>query len=313
MVGPGASQRYPTVSFPASVFRVLLPAVLLLVAPLMAAPMHYRHNAPESSLDRRYVFHWKVLETALEKTRATDGDYVLEPGEVMTEERQLFELERATGSLTVVYQGTTPEMERTLWPVRIPVDRDLVGYRVLLVRRERLALFAAVRTVADLKPLTFGLGLGWFDVEVVRANGLRVVTGSSYEGLFDMLNNGRFDAFPRGAVEVLDELKARRERYPEFVIEPGLLVYYPMPMYFWFARNDAGRRLAGRAEAGMRRMIEDGSYDRLFSEYQDEKIVALGLKDRRILRLSNPLLGAETPLQDGRLWFDPATYRPRAR
>ncbi|OYU99902.1 MAG: hypothetical protein CFE45_11230 [Burkholderiales bacterium PBB5] len=290
-----------------------MPAMLVLVAPLMAAPMHYRHNAPESPLDRRYVYHWKVLETALEKTRATHGDYVLEPGEVMTEARQLFELERATGSLTVVYQGTTPVIERTLWPVRIPVDRDLVGYRVLLVRRERLDQFASVRSVADLKTVTFGFGLGWLDGDVVRANGLRVVTGSSYEGLFDMLNNGRFEAFPRGAVEILDEWQARRERYPELAIEPSLLVYYPMPMYFWFARDDVGRSLAERAEAGMRLMIADGSYDRLFAEYQDQTIVALGLKHRRILRLSNPLLGPETPLQDRRLWFDPTTYQPGGR
>jgi hypothetical protein len=35
--------------------------------------------------------------------------------------------------------GTTPKMERDLLPVRIPVDKNLNGYNVFLVRKERLA------------------------------------------------------------------------------------------------------------------------------------------------------------------------------
>jgi hypothetical protein len=96
---------------------------------------------------------------------------------------------------------------------------------------------------------------------------------------------------------------------PELYIEPTLVVYYTLPMYFWFAKNAQGERLAQRAEQGMRMMIDDGSYDRIFDKYQRHKIERLGLKQRTILRIDNPFVGKETPTDDKRLWFDPATYR----
>jgi hypothetical protein len=96
---------------------------------------------------------------------------------------------------------------------------------------------------------------------------------------------------------------------PDLRIEDNIVFYYPLPMYFWFPKSAEGRRLATRAEEGMRIMIRDGSYDRIFDKYQRRKIERLRLKSRRIFRIGNPYLGPETPLGDKRLWFDPQTYR----
>lgn len=282
-------------------------------APVTAAPrdgvMTYIHHPPESARDVRYLYQWEVLRTALEKTHAKWGPYRLVAGEVMTERRQAYELRNATGNLTVMYLGTTPEFERELVPVRIPVDRSLGGYCVFLVRAGEQARFDAVRTLDDLRQFTYGLGLGWIDVEILRASGFNVVTGSSYDGLFEMLVNRRFDVFLRGAVEILDEYDQRREELRDLRIEDSLLLYYPLPMYFWFAKTPEGQRLAQRAEAGLRLMLADGSYDEIFDRYQRAKIERLHLKTRKAYRIDNPFLGPETPLADRRLWFDPTTYR----
>ena len=282
-------------------------------APVTAAPrdgvMTYIHHPPESARDVRYLYQWEVLRTALEKTHAKWGPYRLVAGEVMTERRQAYELRNATGNLTVMYLGTTPEFERELVPVRIPVDRSLGGYCVFLVRAGEQARFDAVRTLDDLRQFTYGLGLGWIDVEILRASGFNVVTGSSYDGLFEMLVNGRFDVFLRGAVEILDEYEQRRDELRDLRIEDSLLLYYPLPMYFWFAKTPEGQRLAQRAEAGLRLMLADGSYDEIFDRYQRAKIERLHLKTRKAYRIDNPFLGPETPLADRRLWFDPTTYR----
>ena len=53
-------------------------------------------------------------------------------------------------------------------------------------------------------------------------------------------------------------------------------------MYFWFPKTDEGRRLAARAEEGMRMMIADGTYDRIFDRYQRSKIERLRLKEREV-------------------------------
>jgi hypothetical protein len=299
--------------------RVLRAAVLpALVALLLSisqsasaadAVMKYIFHPPESSLDVRYLYHWEILRTALEKTSAKWGPWQMVPSELMTEQRQAFELKHATGKLTVMYLSTSPDFEKNLTPVRIPVDRNLGGYSVFLIRKDDQKRFDAIRSVSDLRRFTYGVGLGWNDVDILRANRLKVVTGSSYDGLFEMLVQRRFDVFPRGAVEVLDEYDQRKAALPDLHIEENLILYYPMPMYFWFPRTDEGRRLAKRAEEGMRMMLADGTYDAVFDKYQRRKIERLRLKERRILRIANPNVGPETPFRDKRLWFDPKTYR----
>jgi hypothetical protein len=270
-----------------------------------AAPMRYIYHAPESVLDVRYEYQWEILRTALEKTRAKWGDYEMVRSDFMSERRQAFELKHATGKLTVMYLSPTPDFEANLLPIRIPVDRNLGAYCVLLIRKEDQPKLSAVRTLDDLRRFRFGLGLGWIDVGILTASGFKIVTGSNYDGLFEMLVHRRFDVFPRAAVEILDEYEQRKRNLPALHIEETMIFYYPMPMYFWFPRTPYGRRLSARAEEGMWMMIRDGTYDRIFEKYQRHKIERLNLRKRRIFRIDNPYLGPETPFADKRLWFTP--------
>jgi hypothetical protein len=286
----------------------LTPAVLLfalLTACSSASEMTYIYNAPESQLDKRYEYHWEILRTALEKTTDKYGPYRMTAAGTMTEKRQANELKAASGKLTVMYLGTIPEFEKELVPVRIPVDKNLGGYCVFLIRKGEQERFDNVKTLDDLRKFSYGLGLGWIDVDILRASHFKVVTGSSYDGLFEMLANKRFDIFLRATVEVLDELEERKEKFPELTIEQHLILYYPLPMYFWFSKNEEGKRLAARAEEGMRKMIEDGTYDKIFDKYQKHKVEKLDLKNRRIFKIENPFLVPETPFNETKLWFDP--------
>jgi ABC-type amino acid transport substrate-binding protein len=279
-------------------WSAFLLSLLLVSFAARAQVMTYVYHAPESSLDVRYLYHWEILRTALERTTPKWGAYRMVPSGFMTERRQAFELKNATGKLTVMYLSTTPDFEQHLIPIRIPVDKNLGGYCVFLIRRDDQQRFANVRSLDDLRRFTYGLGLGWIDVDILKANGFRVVTGSSYDGLFEMVVNRRFDVFLRAATEVLDEYGKRKESLP-LAIEDSIILYYPLPMYFWFPKTGEGRRM----------MIADGTYDRIFDMYQRQKIERLRLKERRIFRIGNPLLGPETPFGDKRLWFDPQTWK----
>jgi hypothetical protein len=289
--------------------RFLTPVVMLITslaaACSAASEMTYIYNAPESQLDKRYEYHWEILRTALEKTVDKYGPYRMTAAGTMTEKRQANELKAASGKLTVMYLSTIPEFEKELIPIRIPVDKNLGGYCVFLIRKGEQERFDNVKTVDDLRKFSYGLGLGWIDVDILRANHFKVVTGSSYDGLFEMLANKRFDIFLRATVEVLDELEERKDKFPELTIEKHLILYYPLPMYFWFSKNEEGKRLAARAEEGMRKMIEDGTYDKIFDKYQKYKVEKLDLKNRRIFKIENPFLVPETPFNETKLWFDP--------
>lgn len=62
--------------------------------------MTYIYDAPESTLDVRYRYHWEILKTALDKTAPKWGPYRMAPSGFMTERRQAYELKHATGKLT---------------------------------------------------------------------------------------------------------------------------------------------------------------------------------------------------------------------
>jgi hypothetical protein len=271
----------------------------------VAPQWRFIHNAPETAGDQRYAYHWRVLRAALEITRGKYGDYRLEPGLPMSEKLQVVEMQRPHGSLNTLVLDATQALEETLTPVKIPVDKGLLGYRVFLIRAEDQPRFAGVQSLEQLRQLRFGQQREWSDVAVYQAAGLPVVTGSSYEGLFHMLMLRRFDAFGRGVSEVSGELTHWRKQYPQMAIESELLLYYPLPVYFWFARTDEGRLRAQRVEEGMLALIADGTLDRLFAEEYAATIEQLGLERRRMLMIANPHLSSNHPFDQAAYWFTP--------
>src|SRR4051812_12223337 len=106
--------RRPTVLLTTVVCLVLFAASRLLAGEMM----FYVYNAPESPQDTRYQYHWEILRTALEKTKEKYGPYRMVASELMTEQRQAFELKHATGKITVMYLSTVPDFETNLVPIR---------------------------------------------------------------------------------------------------------------------------------------------------------------------------------------------------
>lgn len=270
-----------------------------------AAQWHFVHNAPETADDHRYDYHWRVLRAALEATREKYGAYALEPGVAMNEKLQIVEMQRPHGALNTLVLDATLALEQALQPIKIPIDKGLLGYRVFLIQAEDQPRFAAVQSLEQLRQFRFGQQREWSDVAVYKAAGLPVVAGSSYEGLFRMLMLRRFDAFGRGVTEVTGELEYWRKKYPQMAIENELLLYYPLPVYFWFPRSAEGSRHAQRAEEGMLALIADGTLDRLFAEEYGPIIEAMHLGRRRVLKIANPGLPPGQPFEIKSYWFEP--------
>jgi hypothetical protein len=250
--------------------------------------MTYIYNAPESGGDVRYGYHVDVLKAALDATRATDGPYVLKPSNPMGEEQQLAELRSGSQALTVMIRGALLDFAKVLWYVPIPIDKGILGYRVLLIRGQDQSKFSEVRTLADLRAFSIGQGAGWKDVDILRHNGLKVVTGPTYEGLFEMLARGAFDCFSRGVEEVGDEYSRRSKAMAGLAIERTLLLHYPLSRYFWFARDAQGKSLAARVNTGLQSVIRSGTLDRLFDRHFRSRLASLRLPARRLISLENP-------------------------
>ncbi|OZG72297.1 hypothetical protein BTA51_16285 [Hahella sp. CCB-MM4] len=244
----------------------------------------------------------EILGLALQKTEDDFGPFELLPSyPKMTESRLLQELE-AGRRIDVMWSSTSPEKEKKLLPIRIPLRKGILGYRICFIYKHRQNFLHGVKTLQDLQELRIGQGIGWGDVEIYRAAGI-IVEQSTYDNLFKMVNSNRFDLFPRGISEIYQEYELYASDNPNLHIDDHLLIYYPWPYYFFTSKNDIA--LANRLETGLWRMINDGTFDELFFKYNRKSILRGKLSDRHLISIDNPNLTKETPLGDSRLWFDP--------
>lgn len=220
----------------------------------------------------------------------------------MNQGRTLIELANGTSPIDLMWTVTDIQRETGgLLPVRIPIDRGLMGWRLLLVRKRELAAWRQVRTLDDLRQRLAGQGHDWPDTTILRANGLQVGTSSGYDALFRMLAAGRIDYFPRSIVEIDAEMATGR--YPELAIAPGLMLYYPAAAYIFVTPRRAD--LAAELKAGLEAAVADGSFQRLHREHYAAVLKAHPVARDQVIRLSNPLLPPETPLARRDLWLLP--------
>ena len=202
----------------------------------------------------------------------------------------------------VMWLASNQEAEDTLLPIRFPLLKGLLGYRLNIINPLNQGTFKAVKNVADLQKLKFGQGSGWPDVEILRANNLQVITTSKYENLFYMLEGGRFDGFPRGVLEPWVEIEAHKDL--GLTVDSEVVMVYELPFYFFV--DPENRNLANLISQGLEKALSNGAFDQYFFGHQMIR-GALGkahLAERKVFNLKNPSLPVQTPLGRKELWFD---------
>lgn len=276
-----------------------LPALaLLLVGPGVGVPSE---NAGAETQETEYRLWYRnydsppiraLVALAFDKTPEY-GPYRITRTPEMAQGRVVRELEQSQSELVdLANVATSSQREKDLRAIPIPIDGGLLGLRVCVVLKETLPVFEGIKSIDDMSDagIRIGQGTHWPDSSILQINGVNVVTHSRYEILFRMLENHRFECFARGVSEVLFDLKL--ENNQNFVIEPDLLLAYPMPSYFFVNRND--HETAQRLELGMERAIFDGSFGTYLNQYYGRAIEELDLEGRNVLVLDNPYLTNES-------------------
>jgi hypothetical protein len=280
----------------------------LLTVPLMlgGAPLAAQPGEPVrlprhiSMPDPQLNYVRRVVELALNRA---GSKLEIRPVELdMAQGRTLIELASGRSPIDLMWTVTDRQRESSgLLPVRIPIDRGLMGWRLLLVRRSELPQWRRVRTLQELGQRLAGQGHDWPDTTILRANGLQVGTSSGYDALFRMLAAGRIDYFPRSILEIDAEMADNR--HPLLAIAPDLMLHYPAAAYLFVSPSRPD--LAAELKTGLEAAVADGSLQRLHREQYGPLIKAHPITPDRVLRLSNPLLPPETPLQRRELWLQP--------
>ncbi|GGE73495.1 hypothetical protein GCM10011533_27360 [Streptosporangium jomthongense] len=258
-------------------------------------------SAPVNPAHRDYVLWYRsydnpaiyaLVNLALAKT-AEYGEFRLLRSSELSQGRALRELARGEyGLLDIANLATSTEREERLTAIPVPVDGGLLGFRVCVVMPHNLALFEGINSLADLRDrdIRIGQGVHWPDTDILRENNIPVITHSRYEILFGMLKNERFDCFARGVSEVANDL--RIENDPELVVEPGIVLAYPMPSYLFVGPED--HLTAHRLQLGMERAIRDGSFGAFLEQFYGTAAEDLNLDKRTVIALDNPFLSGES-------------------
>ncbi len=92
-----------------------------------AGPLEIVYPGHSSPTDKRVDYYIKLLDLALSKTGI---QYELRPNQVPMVSPRVFQKMEANDGIDVTWGPTTREFERHLLPIRIPLDKGILGWRL---------------------------------------------------------------------------------------------------------------------------------------------------------------------------------------
>ena len=259
-----------------------------------------KHIGIDQSLDQQKHYFPSVLQLAIDKSADKYGPAQLFQVDLpMEAQRQFISLDNKL--LDVIWTMTSIEREQEALPVRIPLLKGLLGYRVLVIRKNQQAQFSALTQLDELKKLTAVQGYGWPDGQILQENGFTVESSAWYDSIYKSLDAGFYDYFPRSVLEAWSELS--HFKFDNLVVDEQHLLIYPAAIYFFVAKHNP--ELAERLNYGLQQAIADGSFDALFNQFPQhvDAVNKLNLQSRQVHLIPNPILPEATPLHHKHLWF----------
>ncbi len=258
---------------------------------------------PYGNKDNRYRYAEILLAKALRKAGRPAN--IVHAKSEFSRDRLLPELIKGE-NIHVMAEAPKPGWEENLLPIRIPIRKGVQGYRLFLINQQDQEELAKVETLEQLMSFPTGSGAQWSTRRVMEEAGFQVVAANEYKKLFDMLKLRRFITFGRGINEAFNEQASFSPDNKDLVVDKELCLFIPLPTYFFV--SPARPELAKQIETGLKRMIEDGSFNEHFLDFHQADIERAHLADRKIFTVSNPNLSPQTPLNVKSYWFDPAAY-----
>ncbi|MDZ7925168.1 MAG: diguanylate cyclase [Marinagarivorans sp.] len=293
--------------------RITRPALLqlaLLCLGLLATQTHAQQTVyyprAESLGDERSSYPVELLKLSL---KHSDQQFTLAPSALHMQQGRSLKLLAQGRLVDVVWTVTSSARESSLLPIRIPIDRGLLGWRLLLIKQADQSLFSPIHHAPALAQLRAGQGHDWPDTFVLRENQFKITTSTQYENLFHMLTRGHIQYFPRSVIEIWGELDARP--HLPIAVENHLVLHYPAALYFFVNKHNT--ELARAIETGLQKSIADGSMQALFNHHYQALIQRVDFAHRTIIHLKNPQLPALTPTTVSEYWFNPNTQQPASK
>jgi hypothetical protein len=253
--------------------------------------------------DERHKYPEALLKLALDKTGVR---YEMRASTRLKYQSKALRQLKENIEVNVVWSMTDRQREDELLPIRIPLAKGLIGWRVLLSHTNKPFFKKKIDSLEDLLVYSPVQGIDWPDTKILQANGFNVIGAQNHTEALDLLSRQQVDFYPRSVIEALYELK-QEGADPDIELKHGLALQYKTAMYFFV--NKSNLTLARLIEVGLNRAIDDGSFDRLFYEYHGPILEQLDLDEVRSFELDNPLLPLKTPILEPKYWYTQGQYQ----
>lgn len=252
-------------------------------------PMVIKYVDRGPLLDSRHAYKFDLIRKILNVTKPEFGEYLIEPYKTEPGAKRQALLISEGDQINLMWASPgTVIASADVNTVPIDILRGLLGYRICLINKDGKAPFNTVHDLESLGNIRIGQGMGWADLDVYEFNNVPIITGGSFEGMFNMLDYKRFDCLALGADEVVYTFHEKKKQLPNLAMEKSLLLYYNYPIYLYVSAKHP--EIALRMEKGLKQLQANGDFDRLFNHYFRKDLEELNLKARRIICLKTPYL-----------------------
>ena len=276
---------------------------LLLFALSVAFPVTantLKYIPPADADDPQKAYYVMLLETLCAHSNQLGTPCEVVPVDVeMFQQRQLRSLDE--GLLDVMWTVTTKERESRFLPIRIPLTKGLIGYRIAVFNNVVANSFAKNGTLAAIKKLKHVQGHDWPDTQILKHNGFEVASTSWYSSMYKSLDAQHYDVILRGVFEINTEFNMYAT--DNVSIDKNHAFYYPSAIYFFVSQKKP--QLAELITQSLMSLKANGEFDKILFEFtpHSNAVATLELENRRVHQLENPLLPSKTPLENSEFWF----------
>ena len=246
----------------------------------------------------------QLLSLALDQTGV---NYQLKHSENSLTKGKALDRLQDNREINIVWGMTNSQREKDLLPIRIPIFKGLIGWRLLLIRQDMAGRFKYIQQLDHFVKLSPLQGRDWPDTKILQYNGFDVITERTSGALIKMLSNAQGDFFPRSIIEIWEELD-ESDMANRIQVQPTLGIHYPSAIYFFV--NKRSVPLANLIEKGLEKAIKNGKFEALFLDHYKANIDKSEVKKRTFYQLENTFLPEKTPLHRKELWFEGKMHSP---
>ncbi|MFH4664854.1 transporter substrate-binding domain-containing protein [Vibrio cidicii] len=199
--------------------------------------------------------------------------------------------------LTTTVAGNLKFAKGTYLMVPHAVCGGILGCRVLIVRRGEQDQFAQL-SLSELQQRIAGIPSTWADAELLRQNGFQVLEQGTLAQQFLLQQEGLCDFIPLGINEAQSLLNDHPQEASRLVIEPSLMLFYPLPIVFYV--NPSQTKLQKDLKLGLQTLEQRGVLEHIYRKHYGTAVQHLSPNKRKVFRLVNNQLPEEwhdfTPL-----------------